>query len=167
MICQFGIKCNLSLNSVCIKERFFPLRKVTAELFFKEISFPQLYISSPLLAQHRCWSGNSSTFTLILRPLLHASALDLNMSSEISSQLRAPSYFLLLFYPESREELSLALCTAASLIGTRICKNGNLSKTCHKILKANHKLTNFFHSFKGNSNWNLRVNFYEDPWGHP
>ncbi len=98
---------------------------------------------------------------------LHASALDLNVSSEINSQLRAPSYFLLLFYPQSREELSLAFCTATPLIGTRICKNGNLSKTCHKILKANHKLTNFFHSFKGNSNWNLRVNFYEDPWGQP
>lgn len=130
---------------------------------FKEIIFFWVYISFPVFLTER---GNSSQVTLILKLHLHASALDLNVSSEINSQLSAPSFFLL-FYPESREELSLALCTATPLIGTRICKNGNLSKTCHKILKANHKLTNFFHSFKGNSNWNLHVNFYEDPWGHP
>lgn len=155
---------NLSLNNTFINLLFtelsqraaFTLR--TAAGYRGSFHFSLLYIS---------WSGSSSSVTLILQPRLHASALDPNVSSEINSQLSGASYFLLLFYPESREELSLAFCTAAPLIGTRICKNGNLSKTCHKILKANHKLTNFFHSFKGNSNWNLHVKFYEDPWGHP
>lgn len=134
---------------------------------FKEISFLWPYISSTLLVQHCCWSGNSSSVTLILKPPSPRLCTWPECVLWDQQSIKCPSYFLLLFYPENREELSLAFCTATPLIGTRICKNGNLSKTCHKILKANHKLTNFFHSFKGNSNWNLHVNFYEDPWGHP
>lgn len=116
-------------------------------------------LSSDLLLKWRRLSGNTDPSPRLLT--WPARVLRDQQS------IKRPFVFFWLFYPESKEKLSLARCTATPLIGTRICKNGNLSKTCRKILKANHKLTNFFHSFKGNSNWNLHVNFYEDPWGHP
>lgn len=148
-----GTKCKMGFNYL--------------NLMQYEVELANKIICSPVLIQHHCWEGNKSQVTLIFEPLSPRFCTWPQCVLRDQQSIKCLFIFYLLFYPESREELSLASCTATPLIGTRICKNGNLSKTCHKILKAHHKPTNFFHSFKANSNWNLHVKFYEDPWGHP